>query len=238
MPPHSTLTLVLATDGDPVDLTELGDFLLLFRGAYAASLSPLSRIDANEITEGPEHALTLVRRRLRRLGARQLDQLFQSDLGENTLTATTISRNNPLKITVSGVAAALAAAVILSGGSFRGFGVEAELPPVGVGIESLREALSPTHTARLAYGVRTTWVRLNGAELRELLKYDPRTRHHGGFQRFLIGLQFRINRTTGLIELTESDIEIIHRYGRQPGRGGWQNSIHKIFDRHFDLRPE
>ena len=237
MPPRATLTLAFETDRGPVDVTQLGDFLLLFRGAYAASIAPLSRFDVDAVARNPEEALTLVQRRLGRLRVKQLDELFASELGEDALTATTISRENPLKITVSGLAAALAAAVILSGGRFGGFGMEAELPPLGVGIESLRKALSPTHTTRLAYGVRATWVRLDDAELRELLKYDPRTRHHGGFQRFLIGLQFRIDRRTGVLELTESDLEIIYRYGRQPGRGGWQSSIHKIFNRHFDLTP-
>ena len=237
MPPRATLTLAFETNGGPVDLTQLGDFLLLFRGAYVASIRPLSRLDVDAVTRNPEDALTLVQRRLRRLRVRQLDQLFTSELGEDALTATTISRDNPLKITVSGLAAALAAAVILSGGRFGGFGIEVELPPLGVGIESLREALSPPHPTRLAYGVRTTWVRLDDAELRELLKYDPRTRHRGGFQKFLIGLQFRIDRRTRLLELTESDVEMIYRYGRQLGRGGWQSSIHKIFNRHFNLTP-
>ena len=117
MPPRVTLTLAFEIDGGPVDLTQLGDFLLLFRGAYVASIRSLSRLDVDAVTRNPGHALTLVRRRLRRLRVRQLDQLFTSELGEDALTATTISRDNPLKITVS----ELAAAVILSGGRFGGF---------------------------------------------------------------------------------------------------------------------
>ena len=45
MPPRATLTLAFETNGGPVDLTQLGDFLLLFRGAYVASIRPLSRLD-------------------------------------------------------------------------------------------------------------------------------------------------------------------------------------------------
>ena len=40
MPPRATLTLAFETNGGPVDLTQLGDFLLLFRGAYVASIRP------------------------------------------------------------------------------------------------------------------------------------------------------------------------------------------------------
>ena len=237
MPPHATLTLTFETDAGAFDITQLGDFLLLFRGAYAASMSSLSPLTIDEVTREREFTVALVQKHLRSLRISRLNQLFESDLGDDTLTATTISRNGPLKITVSGLAVALAAAVMLSGGRFSALGIEVELPPIGVGIRSLREALSPTDPTRLAYGFRTTWVHLNAEELSELLKYDPRTQHRGGFQRFLIGLQFRIDRRTGLLELTASETEMIYRYGRQPGRGGWQRSIHKIFARHFNLTP-
>ena len=50
MPPHATLTLTFETDGGAFDITQLGDFLLLFRGAYAASMSSLSPLTVDEVT--------------------------------------------------------------------------------------------------------------------------------------------------------------------------------------------
>ena len=55
----------------------------------------------------------------------------------------------------------------------------------------------------------------------------------GGFQRVLIGMQYRINRTTrdNTLELSPRDVDVILKHGRQPKKGGWQASIKKIFGR-------
>jgi hypothetical protein len=62
---------------------------------------------------------------------------------EETLRIEAISKESPLVITLCGVAIALAAAVILSGGSidFSLKGIKCRLPPLGKGLEALRRAL-------------------------------------------------------------------------------------------------
>jgi hypothetical protein len=229
------LTLVLPSDGheSPVNLRHLTDYLQLFRGAYAACAS-LPEQPESTVTEG---AIEEMRRLVRRLTVSQVNDLFAADLGESDLVTIDIWRENPMKITVRGLARALVAAVILSGGRFSGFGMEAELPPIGHGIERLREALVPAQPVVFSYGVRSMTIRLNRAESEELMSFDPATRNRGGFQRFLISLQFRVRRRTRELDLSENDIDTILRHGRQPRRGGWQASIHRIFARHFDLTP-
>ena len=74
-------------------------------------------------------------------------------------------------------------------------------------------------------------VTLNSAEIAILFRQDPATKDDGGFQSFLISLQERINQKTGVINLTESDLEKIPRYAFDYGNGGWENRLTGIFGR-------
>ena len=134
---------------------------------------------------------------------------------------------------------ALVLAVILSGGKInidlKSGKIEADLPPIADGIRKLREVLSKSHKAQLAYGVNARKIKLSAQEFNELMKFDPATKRRGGFQRFLIGMQVRINRGTREITLSDHEMDMILRHGKQPWKGGWQKSIMKIFGRHFDL---
>ena len=138
-----------------------------------------------------------------------------------------------------GVGVSLALAVILSGGTIkfdaRAGAFEATMPALGVGIGKLREALAPKTPSALGYSVRPFHVKLSQSEFTELMKFDPASEKKGGFQRVLIGMQYRINRKTRELELSPHDVDVILKHGRQPKKGGWQASINKIFGRHFDL---
>lgn len=74
-------------------------------------------------------------------------------------------------------------------------------------------------------------VTLTAAEMSILFRQDPTTRDDGGFQGFLVSLQERIDRPTGIIDLGEDDLEKIHRYAFDYGNGGWEDRLVRIFGR-------
>ena len=57
----------------------------------------------------------------------------------------------------------------------------------------------------------------------------------GDFQRLLVGMQYRTNKTIRELELSDHEMSMILRYGREAKKGGWQGSLWKSFGRHFDL---
>ena len=235
------LILSMQADADdpnvPASFAQLADFFQLFRGAYAASVQAVGDMDLSTAELGTGGLERLVRAHVSTLDVAAISGLFQVPLDDADLLTVDIWRENPWKIGVSGIATALVAAVIFSGGRIKAKGVEAELPPIGHGVTSLREALSPERQTSFSYGIRSRTVKLSKGEYDELFSYDPATKSRGGFQRLLISLQFRINKTTKELTLYENDIEMILKHGRNPKRGGFQRSIHRIFGRHFDLTP-
>jgi predicted GNAT superfamily acetyltransferase len=72
---------------------------------------------------------------------------------------------------------------------------------------------------------------LTPEELAELFKQAPETRKNGGFQSLLVGLQMKVNRSTGTLWLDAQDLERIPRYAFDYGRGGWENRLLRIFGR-------
>ena len=205
------------TDRD-VDTAELGDFLFLFRATYAGALSAFQGWSQGDVMGSQIRAEAQLRTYLRGLNMQRVNSLFSRRLGARPLMIRRVTMESPLQVVLSGAGAALVGAVILSGGKFKGWGFEVELPPIGDGIRKLRDALSPSPTATICYSVKAIRVKLSGQEYDELMKYDPQTRHRGGFQRFLIGLQFRVNRRTHELDLSDSDVGKILRHGGKPKR--------------------
>jgi hypothetical protein len=221
-----------------VDTAQVGDLLFLLRGAYAAGLDSLEvprtdlppRLNA-DVTE-------VVHGYLRRLDVSGIDSLFTRDLGTQSLVTRQVSMNSPLTVTFEGATQGLIAAVCLAGGELAKLqppSSQINLPPVLAAIQSLREALVPGIRAPLGYGIRSRHVQLSRAELRELMKHDPSSKHRGGFQRLLVNLQQRVDKRTGELDLFEPEMTTIMRNGRNPSKGGWQASLHRIFGRHFDM---
>jgi DNA methylase len=73
-------------------------------------------------------------------------------------------------------------------------------------------------------------ITLNHDEIRLLLKQDPATEKAGGWQGLLVGLQKRLNKTTGHLTVTAADIEQIQRYAGYT-TGGFQARLLTIFGR-------
>jgi hypothetical protein len=226
-------------DQGRIDAAEIGHYLFLFRGAYAAALPLVRHRPVRAASTQLEFLEARLRSKLSRLTVKRIDSLFSRTLGHDAPTPERIGHESPLEIIMSGMLIALTLAVILSGGTVK-FDVksakgEAILPPIGDGIRKLRQALTKAPGARLAYGVRPKRIILSTAEFTELMKHDPTTKTRGGFQQLLIGMQCRVNRITHELELSDHEMDMILRHGRNPGKGGWQSSIKRIFGDHFKL---
>lgn len=233
-----TARLRFVDDGEP-DPADVGHFMFLFRAAYAAAVGRLRPADQSSWPVKLPSLELRLRTYLEGLDLADTTGLFSAELGKQGLSVRRLAVESPLDIILVGTGAALALAVILSGGTVKfdakTGSFEASLPALGDGIRKLREAFAPKSRAHLDYGVRPLRVKLSKGELAELMRYDPRTERKGGFQRVLIGIQYRTNLTTREVELSAHDVDVILRHGRQPKKGGFQSSIRKIFGHHFDL---
>jgi hypothetical protein len=228
-------TIVFA-DEDKIETSELADFLFLFRGVYAAGIQAIDPSRVSNIEAEPALLAKLVRERLPKLKVSEVDDLFRRDLGSYRLITERISHDSPTELVLYGSVLLILAAVILSGGKFELLGVfKADLPPIGKGIKHLREALTSKTRAPVGYGVKSRIIKLSKEELAELMRQDPTQRDRGGFQRFLVGLQSRVNKQTRKLEVSEADMDRIMRHGMEPKKGGWQARIRKIFGHHFDF---
>lgn len=135
-----SLEVVIETDGKPIDVADLAEFLYHFRALYAAAL----HVDRDGIEfpneENLRPVLNKVERELKELDWRDITSLAYADLGERTLGIIDIKRENPLTIVFEGVVIVLAIAVVLSGGKYKLGPLSVELPPLGEGITKLRQA--------------------------------------------------------------------------------------------------
>jgi len=73
--------------------------------------------------------------------------------------------------------------------------------------------------------------RLNNPEIDGLFSQDPAEKDKGGFQAFFVKLQENCNRSSGLIELSGTEIRAINKHIREYKKGGWQRKIKRIFER-------
>jgi site-specific DNA-methyltransferase (adenine-specific) len=73
-------------------------------------------------------------------------------------------------------------------------------------------------------------VTLDHDEIQTLLKQDPSKEKDGGWQSLLVGFQKRLNKTTGHLTLTATDVEQIKRYAGYT-TGGFQGRLLNIFGR-------
>jgi hypothetical protein len=102
----------------------------------------------------------------------------------------------------------------------RGIGID--IDPVYIETARLRLRQAEEHAMDIT---------LNHDEIQELLKQDPVTEKDGGWQGLLVGLQKRLNKTTGHLTVTVGDMEQIQRYAFHYTKGGWQNRLLAIFGR-------
>ena len=133
--------LVVKTDGSAISSYEFSEFFRYFRAAYVASLKLTHQHDVDVDFSDKEKVLRLANKLKLTLGGQDVEDLVSIDCGDGELEILDIKRENPLVVTFCGAAVALMLAVIVSGGKYKLGMLEAELPPLGEGIASLRKAL-------------------------------------------------------------------------------------------------
>lgn len=222
--------LVSGSDADP-DSGDLAEFLMLLRGAYVAGL----RLERRS---GTVESLDL-KALLSDLSTADIDTLFGDAPAKDALRTRRVSHESPLDFWLYGVASAICGAVLLIGGKLKVgvTGVSVELPYGLIeAISRFKDLFGKRTRTRVGYGAKDRSVKLTKGEYKELMRHDPASRTRGGFQRFLIGLQFRVDHRTRELTLSGADIDVILKHGAQPQKGGWQSSIRKIFGSHFDWK--
>lgn len=143
-------TIQFEQSDEPLDSWELTHFLYLFRAAYAHSLA-ITPADEEEVARAPERYAEIFRSSLpSEEPAFVVAELFDTDHEREDLRIARISKESPLQIAFYCVVSALTLSVIVSGGKVDASMISAgkadvlklrfRLPPLGVGIKSLRDA--------------------------------------------------------------------------------------------------
>lgn len=220
--------LTIEEDDAKLDPKVLAEFLSLLEGCVVASH------DIGIKWNGDGRLPAEISSRLKAVSPVEWNGYFDQQ-STDLIAINTISRQSPIEITLACSISLITIAVVLSGGRIKlsKEGLEAELPPLGTGINALKKALGLGGKVTSGYSIRTISIRLNEDELKFLLVQDPSQRNKGGFQNFLIGLQSRVNRNTRELVLTDVDLERIYRFKANPKGGGFQSRFEKIFGRHF-----
>ena len=231
------MDIVINDDSETLNPNELAEFLYLFPTANLALSQLVPKPEHDSLRSPTKEEERAFRLGLRRFSPDDLDSLFKAQASQEILKINQMRRNSPLEITPCGCAFLITLGVIFSGGkiTISRQGLKAELPPLGKGLKSLREALGLNDKVKAGFGIQKVAIKLNDEEYRELLKQDDTSKNKGGFQHFLVGLKNRINKQTRELELSPADLERIHRYKSNPKKGGWQSRFKKIFGRHFPL---
>jgi hypothetical protein len=134
----------ISTNEGPIPITEFVQFFDLFRTAYVAALECLESTGVAGDADLKETAIQLAQMTRDRWS--NLDRTEQRRLTTRPLSLEPsilrIHRDNPIELVLLGVVVVLAAAVVLSGGTFEISlkSLKVKLPPLGTGIKKLREA--------------------------------------------------------------------------------------------------
>jgi hypothetical protein len=135
-------TLYFEGTDDPIDAGELAHYLYLLKAAYSRALKFVPS-DENVLMENLGHYREAFLSRLEKEDAEPtVSELFFNDDRIFALRLTRISKSSPLEITASCLISALVLATIFSGGEADLKELKFHLPPLGVGIRSLRKALN------------------------------------------------------------------------------------------------
>lgn len=239
--------VIIADDGKEIVLKQVLDFLYLFRTVYTASLSSYEYILKSPVADLKStndlylsmlnaHVIKL-KSQLYEESLEEINSHFYESESEKELVVKNISMNSPLVILLGGSFFFLTLAVILSGGKIKlsHEGVEAELPPIAVGISTLLNVFS---SKKAGYYLNNKVIYLNEEEYKELCIENNDNKGKGGFQNFIIKLKEKVRKIgNNNYELTleNEDIERILKYGSKPKSGGWQKRIYKIFGRHLNF---
>jgi hypothetical protein len=151
--PESLEAIRMVIDADePVFAGALGEFLQLLERAFVAVSMQGQTLPFQAIYQSVVYGDPRLRESLDDEFERIWDELpiwaertahyvLSHDSPRNGLRLLTLSKNSPIEMIAVGLPFALTAAAIFSGGQVKLPGFEARLPPLGVGIKALRNAL-------------------------------------------------------------------------------------------------
>lgn len=142
----TSVTALLNTATGPISVRDFSYFLYYFRAAYVAAvhLQQQHRVPDVPSQEELTKLAKLVESELSHREPFKISNLALADLDADLdLEFTDINRQNPIDIVFSCVGAALAVAVIISGGeiTWNKDGLHVKLPPLGKGIAELKKAM-------------------------------------------------------------------------------------------------
>jgi hypothetical protein len=139
-------TILFEESDAPLDTWELSMFLRLFRIAYSQALSV--RASEDEIVRDTQGYVAMFNAGIpEKDRSGYLAELFYTDFESEDLKIARIVKTSPLEVSFICVVSALTLAVIFSGGKVELKNLKDlkfTLPPLGVGIKNLREALRMT----------------------------------------------------------------------------------------------
>jgi len=104
---------------------------------------------------------------------------------------------------------------------------------IGIDIDPAYIETAKLRVSRVADGAID--VTLDRDEIQKLLRQNPDTEKAGGWQGLLVGIQKRLNKTTGHLTLTATDLGQIQKYAAYT-TGGFQSRLRGIFGRTLGLR--
>lgn len=138
----------IQSDGKPVPIHLFSDYFHLLRGCYVLALEEVEfemdgegDVAVAEVTQ--EYVAEAIAHRMATLTPSEFNKKAKQALSvKEELYLNDIMRRNPFEVVFFGVAIALTAALIVSGGKFE-FGLtklKIEIPPLGEGIKKIRNA--------------------------------------------------------------------------------------------------
>ena len=230
-----TVEITIIDQSPTLNPNELAEFLYLFPAAGRALNRLVPKGEHDAVRDPTTEELKKYRRELGKFSPDELDSFFASQTSQDSFQIKKITRNSPLEITLEGCALLITLGVIFSGGKINisALGIKAELPPLGKGLKSIREALGINDTTKAGFGIYEIVIKLSKEEFDLLCLQDDASRNRGGFQHFLVELKTRVNKSTKELKLNRQDLERIRRHKTTPQKGGWQSRFNKIFGRHF-----
>lgn len=142
---NAELELIFEDPDEALTLSDLSIFFFHFRVMYGAAVATIGTAEIGQGQSLDDAQIDRVANAIVAAGNENVRTDFTRDLQSAEIFVERISKNSPMEIVLSGIAIALVAAVILSGGSIDvaapGFKIKAKLGSLGKGIVSLKDAL-------------------------------------------------------------------------------------------------
>ena len=229
------IVLTFETTETTLNPTDLADFLYLFRAVYNASIRYLKLDKHNIEREDIAVSSEFIKEVLHKIGYANVNKLFNYDFKDFNLKTSKISKSSPLEIAFVGLFSASVITAMIAGGEVDFLRLRVKMNSLADVLIKFKEALAIKRTDETGFAVKNKTITLNQVEFDELMKQKESSKGKGGFQNYIVKLQYRINKNTRVLQLTDLDIDKLRKWGSKPKKGGWQARIKRIFGRHLSF---